>query len=150
MHLGTLMQCHSAWYLSTFQLSSASGTGTLTNKARQVEVGEGLLGKTFQNQILPLPHSSPHPHAFFQGFHSKFKHAPEKRSNEISGSRGELCLLQHLFLLAQGLYMDVRKRNQKKHLKNDHEILEKIIFCSCQFSPPSAPVLLEIFSPIFD
>lgn len=49
MHLGTLMQCHSAWYLSTFQLSSASGTGTLTNKARQVEVGEGLLGKTFQN-----------------------------------------------------------------------------------------------------
>lgn len=49
MHLGTVMQCHLVWYLSTLQLSSASGTGTFTNKVRQVEVGEGLLGKTFQN-----------------------------------------------------------------------------------------------------
>lgn len=46
--------------------------------------------------------------------------------------------------------MGVRKRNQKKHLKNDHEILEKIISCSCQFSPPSALALLEILSHIFD
>lgn len=62
------------------------------------------------------------------------------------GSKGELCLLQHLFLLAPGLYMGVRKRNQKKHLKNDHGI----VFCSCQFSPPSALALLEILSHFFE
>lgn len=49
MHLGTLIQCLSVWYQSAFQISSASGTETFTNKVRQVEVGEGLLGKTFQN-----------------------------------------------------------------------------------------------------
>ena len=139
MHLGTLIQCRSVRCLSAFQMSSASGTETFTNKVRQVEVGEGLLGKTFQNQILPLSHIAPHPRAFLQGFHSKSKHAPEKRSNEISGSKGELCLLQHLFLLTQGSYMGVRKRNQKKYLKNDHEMLEKIISFSCQLSPPPWP-----------
>lgn len=47
MYLGTVMQYHSVWYLSTLQLSSASGTEAFTNKVTQVEVGEGLLGKTF-------------------------------------------------------------------------------------------------------
>lgn len=49
MHLGMLTQCCSVWHLRGFQMSSASGTETFTNKVRQVEVREGLLGKTFQN-----------------------------------------------------------------------------------------------------
>lgn len=48
MHLGTLLQCCSVWYLGAYQTSSAPGTETFTNKVRQVEVEESLLGKTFQ------------------------------------------------------------------------------------------------------
>jgi len=35
--------------------------------------------------------------------------------------------------------MDVRKRNEKKYLKNDHEMPEKIISCSCHLSSPPWP-----------
>jgi len=49
MQPGILTQHCSVWYVSAFQMSSASGTETFTDKVRQVEVGQGLLGKTFQN-----------------------------------------------------------------------------------------------------
>lgn len=46
----------------------------------------------------------------------------------------------------QGSYLGVRKKNQKKYLENDREMLEEIISCSCQLSPPPQPCPFGILS----